>query len=669
MVKNSDTDCPTPDGHPSGDALLLYVDGELATKEAGNVRAHLEACWSCRVRTEKVQEAISSFIDYRNTVLKPLIEQPPHGWRGFDGKLGRLAAESGKRSPFSIVFGSLGRFFSVKHLFVMPRHMARAAAGLLIAVIIAALVIRFKQEPTVSASELLRHATAAHVTQIRATTQPVVYQKLQVRRKDQASSREETINLEIWNDTANSRFRQSLVDMSTRQFLPVTNDSETIKIDHREGASVPVVLAELEQVLQANQMDPKRPLSSVAYQAWRNSLSQKNEEVTRTQLSGGIQALTLRTVPTGQVAVGQITEAMLVVRAEDWHPVEQRLHVRGDGGDRVYELTETAFEIVTLTALSPEIFAESKPVASLPTPSVIPPSTPTPLLSANNLQPIPLMITPVVRPVATADLEVEVLRLLNQAGADLGEQVITTRTGDGILQVTGIVETDQRKSEIIHALQPIMNNPAVHVEIKTVAEAVAQQQGRQTGAVPPPAATKQKVEIASDAIAAEGELLTYFAREGGRADEAARQYAARMVGQSRRAMSHVYALKRLRGQFTPEQLRLLSPEARSKLRALIRSHARAYQSESETLRRELQPIFFPAAPGAEAHGDPVIADMAGLFRAIEQLFESASANDHVIRSAFAASTEGATTTAIRTPQFWQSLRSAESLAARIQSAK
>jgi hypothetical protein len=537
------------------------------------------------------------------------------------------------------------------------------AAGLLIAVIIAALAVRFKQEPVVSASELLKNATDAQTTQIRATAQPVVYQKLQVRRKDQASSREETVNLEIWNDTTNSRFRQYLADGGARQFIPSVANSLTVKTDRREGASVPPVLAELEQVLQANHLDPQRPLSPVSYQAWRNSLDQKNDEVTRAQLPGGLEALTLRTVPTGQVGIGQIAEAVLVVRAKDWHPVEQRLRVRSEEGDRVYELSETSFEVVSLTALSPEIFAEPKQVASAPTPSVVPTATPTPLLAAN-LKPSPLMIAPPVRPVATADLEVEVLRLLNQAGADLGEQVSATRTADGTLQVTGIVDTEQRKAEILRALEPVMNNRAVHVEIQTVAEALrAQQQRAQTGATPAPV-TKQKVEIASDTIAAQGELRSYF-----NSDEQASQFAARAVGRSRQAMSHIYALKHLLGQFTPEQLSTLSSEARNKWLALIRSHARAYQSESETLRRELQPIFFPSAPGGAAQGGPEISDTAGPLRAIEQLVEVASANDRVIRSAFATSTDNVTTTAIKTAQFWQSMKNAESLASRIRSAK
>src|SRR5437879_2771541 len=99
-------------GHPSEDELLLYVDGELEAKATNHVRNHLEACWSCRVRTEKIEDTISSFIDYRNQVLKPLVEQPPRGWRGFDGRLNRLSNEVGRPSLFANLRGTLGRIFS-----------------------------------------------------------------------------------------------------------------------------------------------------------------------------------------------------------------------------------------------------------------------------------------------------------------------------------------------------------------------------------------------------------------------------------------------------------------------------------------------------------------------------------------------------------------------------
>jgi len=60
------------------------------------------------------------------------------------------------------------------------------------------------------------------------------------------------------------------------------------------------------------------------------------------------------------------------------------------------------------------------------------------------------LLTANVRPaapvVASADLEVEVLRLLHEARADLGEQLAATRRADGVLHVTGIVDTPERKN-------------------------------------------------------------------------------------------------------------------------------------------------------------------------------------------------------------------------------
>lgn len=645
-------------GHPSEDELLLYVDGELTQKATNSIRTHLEACWSCRVRTEQIQETISSFINYRNTILRPRIEPPPHAWRGFDGRLRQIALESGKRTPLSRLFGHLKRCFSYQHLIGMPHSMLRIAAMLLIAIGIATLVIRFKKEPIVSANELLRQAVDAETTQIKATNQTVVHQRIQVRLKEQSSSREESVNLEIWHDTANSRFRRSLIEGEVRRFIPTTNDSRSIANDPSQGLFVPAVLSEVEQVLNDNHMDPQRLLSPVSFETWRNSLDQKNDYVTRTRLPNGLDALTLRTVPMGYIGVGKIAEVALVVRAGDWHPVEQRLLVKGLGGDKVYELNETSFEVVSLTAVGPEIFADPMQVASPPHPSITPRAIPSPVL-ADNRQPLPLM--PML-PIASIDLEIEALRLLNQAGADLGEQINVTRDRNGLLWIKGIVETDDRKIQIQHALQPLINDPAVRVEIQTVAEAVAKQAGQTKRRAEP--LVEEKVEINSGSIATEYELRRYFSD-----NEQLTQFAARMVAGSRQALQHVAAMKRLVAQFSEEELRTLTPETRGKWLALIRSHAHSYQTDAAGLRSELQPIFFPGTPPTSVEGGAEIIDDASMTRAVNQLFELASANDRVIRSAFVASTEAATITAITTPQFWQSLSNAEALAARLQSAK
>ncbi len=681
MNKGSGKDWFMEDGHSSQDGLLLYVDGELPVEEAAALRSHLEACWSCRTGAEKVQETISAFIDYRNHILKPLIESPPNSFGGFDRKLQQLAAEENNRqSSFNGLFGLLKKILFFKPLFEIPRTRLKAVAVLLIVAAAVALTIRFMPERSVSASEILKNATEAQTVRVSTTAQPVVYQKIQVRRQNLSSASAEsaeTVNLGFWNDVTNSRSRTSLENEGNRRFI-FTDENPTVNTTNLSDKSpAPAMVDELEQVLRINHFDIGHPLSPVSYKKWSDSLADKNEEVTRVVLPGDINAFSLKTSPAGEINIGKITEATLIVREQDWHPVQLVLRVKAEGEDRIYELTETVFEVVTLTALSPEIFPEPPPIVAESAPVLVPSPLATPLV-AESVQPSPMAnvqssplaneSTNVPSVAATAEDEVEVLRLLNQAGADLGEQISVSRTNEDILQVTGIVETEQRKADILRALAPVSNNPAIRIQIQTVTEAVAQQKNLQSKAANT-ATTKQKVEISGDAIAAQDDLQKYFARKGERADEAVKQFAAQMVRQSRQAMSYTYALKRLTGQFSPARFRALSPEARNKWLNLVRSHARSYQNASERMRGELQPIFFPSMSLGAVDQEFSITDDAGIRRAIEQLFEAASANDRIIRSAFAASNETAMTTAIKTSQFWQSLKNAEAIAASIQAAK
>src|SRR5260370_25698319 len=269
------------------------------------------------------------------------------------------------------------------------------------------------------------------------------------------------------------------------------------------------------------------------------------------------------------------------------------------------------------------------------------------------------------RSVATADLEVEVLRLLNQAGADMGEQINVTRTADGQLRIQGVVERDQRKSEILRAVAPVSSNPSVQVDVKTVAEATKQQRqvGSSSGQM-----NVQGVEVTHDTIAAEPELHQYFSARGERADEEIHRFTRRALTLSDRLMHHAWALKGLSQRFSLEDLRTLNPEARAKWLALIRSHAQGLQQETRALRQELEPIFQIGSAADGFPPDSEITDDASLIRAAERLFQLCSINDEVIRSAFSVSSGNSQASAIRTPQFWRALKSAESLAAKIQHA-
>jgi hypothetical protein len=246
----------------------------------------------------------------------------------------------------------------------------------------------------------------------------------------------------------------------------------------------------------------------------------------------------------------------------------------------------------------------------------------------------------------------------------MGEEISVTRTPEGKLQVRGMVETAERKSEILRSLNSVTDSTAISLEIETVAEALKRQpQDKLSGPV-----SVEKIQPTDNASPVQLELRRYFAlKDEGRADEQARRFSDQMIYRSSQAMRHAWALKRLLSQFSAEELRTLAPEAKAKWLALVRTHAREFAQETRILRQQLQPIFLPGG-SQDTVDEVVVTDDSSLARAVAHLFELGSVNDGVIRSAF-LSTESGITSAIRGQQFLRSLKSAESQAAKISSSQ
>lgn len=671
MSKGSYKDLTAGNAHPAEDELLLYVDGELATKERGRVAAHLEACWSCRHRTEKIQAAISAFVDYRNTILRSSIEPPPANWRGFDQRLKRVAAEHrplARQSRLSNARESLARMWRIagSSLFDSPSFVRATVAALVAVVAVALYVVSVHRSSTVSANELLRRASEARTTRLRESHEPVVYQRIEVRRRerrDEGASGEDSFNWEIWHDGANARVRQTVTAPDNRR---------TVAASDAPVESLPSlsVLRELERIFQLNRMDARRPLSSDAYRAWRDSLADKREEVMRSQL-GGQNVLSLKTTNMRASEAWRIIEATLTVRASDWHPIKQRLRVRTGDGEREYELTETSFDILDLSAVASALFPDdSAPVnrsaetLARNTPATGASPAASPALSDARSS----LVAPPVRATASAETEIEILNLLHSINADLGEQISVERTRENSLRVVGLVETDARKNEIVRALSAVANNPAVSVEIRTVAERVAEERRRNQAS---PSITTQNVEVSESRLPVESRLRRHFAREGENTDEAVRQYAARIVARSRQAMRHLWAMRRLLAQFPPERQRALDAAGRERFLAILRSHAQAFEQSSLAVRRELQTVFTPAS-SAITREESSSGDAAELSRVVERLFTVGEANDRTLRAAFTVSPGASASPAanqIESAQFWQSLMRAEALAGSIRAAR
>ena len=239
------------------------------------------------------------------------------------------------------------------------------------------------------------------------------------------------------------------------------------------------------------------------------------------------------------------------------------------------------------------------------------------------------------------------------------------RTTGGALTVEALVESEGRKEAILRALGPVLNNPAVVVEVSTVAEALERRRQKEQGAQTNLA--EREVNVNAGRVPADAELRAHFAArlaEGDRVDAEIKRYAASAMGHSRQALLHASALKRLAGRFTPAEARALNPDARAKWLSMIREHAGAYRRETAALRAQLGAVFGAGGEGASAEA----VDETNLSEAAARLLQLSYAQDGAVRSAFTISEEGGTAASVKSPQFRRTLASSERLAAAIQEA-
>jgi hypothetical protein len=145
----------------------------------------------------------------------------------------------------------------------------------------------------------------------------------------------------------------------------------------------------------------------------------------------------------------------------DLRAIKQTLAVRQGGEVREYVFSESSFEQRPASAVAPAIFEPDPELLSSAKPETL-----NPKLDTNATAPSTAVALPVT---ASPELEVEVVRQLNQANAFLGEQISVERTAEGQLKVKGIVDSEERKNELLQTLGPFKANRAVKIEIATVA--------------------------------------------------------------------------------------------------------------------------------------------------------------------------------------------------------
>lgn len=496
----------------------------------------------------------------------------------------------------------------------LPRWSVAASVGLILVAEVAFWLLSSERLRAVSAEELLQRATQSEVAQIKQVAEPVVYRRIQVKR----TGANEAVTWESWREAGKNQFRQRVADGQGWRFLRM-NEQAT-----------PPLIAEIETIFQANHLDLQRPLSADAFAEWRKTIRRKSEIIQEVALPGSSanDGLKLTTIAQEPYAVNAIIEATLTVRKSDWHTVAQRLKVQGENEVREYELSETGHEVLPLHALT--VFADLAPTPS-PVPAIIVAASP-----ATSPAIIAKASPPPAPPPSEAEVkeaEVAAMYALHQARADLGEQIEVVReAGQGVI-VSGLVETPERKQQLMEALRDL---PLVAARIQTIEEETRQAARQAAASLPARAAetvtpNETVISTASGAQAGnafEQRLARYFAErepEPNGSDQRSvnlkvAQLSNEVVAESSAALSEAWALRRLLERFPPESE--LTPAARQRVEGMAANHFARLKAQSRKLRARLEPALLSmtktphlSAPPPESTKQ---AQALRVFRSVEQ---------------------------------------------------
>ena len=510
-------------------------------------------------------------------------------------------------------------------------------------------IFKLRQSPTLSAKGLLEKAEAAELANY-ATPDQVKHRVIEFEERRGASA--EVVlrkRIEIWEDPATRVYVARLYDDLNRLVAATRQQPDGSRLVYHHGKkprSVPSL--ETPQNLLLNFEDLwQAKLTPQSYRAFIG-----NPDVARVEERDRTYALSYDGVQ--MIGATRLLKATLVLSRSELHALELTISVQRGDELLEYRFIETKFELLSEKTVNQTVFEIESELTGGAGELGRPGDWALRDLTSSRVPPSPSTSAPV----ASAELEVDVAYLLNQAKADRNEQVALTRSAGGSLRVEGVVASQERKDEFLRALVPVSDNPAVTINIRTISEATESPTRAKSISV-------QETQDTANEIATDEELRRYFSQKdpAGPTDAAIRAHSSEVVNRAYGVLFHAIEIKQLVKRFATVDMRTVAPDARAKWIRMLREHANAMSIENAALRGKIQPIFFPGSSAIMSDEGPIQSD-ADLARAVDRLHQLALANNAAVRAAFTISTESSAV-ALKSNAFWQALLRVEKLAERI----
>lgn len=637
------------------ETAAAYLSGDLDSIDAEQCAAHLLECAACCAIVEQVSGLMNGAREVLLLLDDPALETDPPSVEAVraraaapgEGSKSEMAGPGTKTPVLSLAVKGRGPRKIVPRgtlaFWLRPSRVITAG----VALATAALLLFWTRGSSVSAAELLRDARAAEgiwstqADQIVHRTFTIEERRLSAgipvahRKVEMWQNAAARIKVRRFYDERGTLIEGEWVERTGQRKLYRPNAGPEVQAEGQSAAG---------SLLQGDQI-------------WRLELSARDfsgivpnlANVTVTERNDRYILSYRRNSAAGN---SSLTAATLMLSKPGLHPKEETLQVSAPDGPREFRLAEDGFVRLPASAVSPAVF---QPEAAL-----LGPAMPTAVRAA----PTGVRSKRLSEPALLA-LEVRALHSLDAAGALVGEQVNVGRTASGTVRVDALVDTDERKAQILDALKGLRGTPGFRVNVETFAAAAAQQPVRSSGPM-----ILREVEVPKDQIAVADELRRYFGRElsapadSARLDEQVHRFAAKTIGQSRQLLLHAWALKRLAFRYSPDELRAVNAEALALWQSMVKEHAAAVANGAVQLRQALEPIFLPQLV-SHPSSTLVCGSDADLAHRVECLLDLAHEQDKAIREAFAVSEATRNGTYVKTPQFWDSLNAIERLAIRI----
>jgi hypothetical protein len=508
------------DGHPDENELLLALERELPPDGIAQIDAHLGECWSCRARSEEMHRGILAFVEYRENLYLPSLEGPPTGFSSFPRQLQNVIAGIQPPSAGTRLRQALSK------LLALPTSIRWASA---VAVITSVLLFwtQVLFNPTVvSAQELLTRAMAA---------------------QNPSSS-------------VGGGGRRNVV----RQRVQIRSGMRTFvrEFQWTAGKGAPETHWEIQRGIQ----EWNSPMTAEGFMEWRNSVAVKNDTVKR---SGEILSLTTA------AETGPVKRASIVVRALDFHPLEQHILF---ADNQALDFLELGFEV------SDEV---GSPVPQGPEDRSLTPAVGVTKGSPTNLD----------------ETELNVRYILFTHKLDLGEDLHISQVANQV-SLSGTASSKERVEAIRAALVGVED---VRVQV-TFPDAASVSPSM-------PRSAAEGVQVTSTPALGEELLMKAFPLPEDRTN-----FVDRCLIASDTALSHAWVLKRLADRYSAADQRRLRPESAEKLREMLRTHL----EELGQANADVDPLL-TFLPGSQDKSLPAPADLqSGIISLFNQVQEQDS---------------------------------------------